>query len=95
LSLALVVVLEYRRRPLLCSCNYVALLDVLEHQPDDRALMNQLVAKMVPGSTLLVAVPAMPSLRSAWDVALGHYRRYDEVALSYSIEGLPLLSSGS
>jgi hypothetical protein len=45
---------------------------------------------MVPGSTLVLTVPAMPRLWSGWDVALGHYRRYDKETLSGVIEGMSL-----
>ena len=45
---------------------------------------------MTRGSTLLVMVPALPSLWSQWDVALGHYRRYDRDTLLACVDGLPL-----
>ena len=69
---------------------FVTLLDVLEHQPDDRDFLAALVGKMTRGSTLLVMVPALPSLWSQWDVALGHYRRYDRDTLLACVDGLPL-----
>jgi SAM-dependent methyltransferase len=64
------------------GATHVALLDVLEHQGDDRAFLAELAAKMDPGATLLLTVPAMPSLWSRWDVALGHYRRYTKAMLA-------------
>jgi hypothetical protein len=72
------------------SAKFVTLLDVLEHQQDDRAFLSSLVGKMAPGSTLLLTVPALPKLWSQWDVALGHFRRYDKAALLACAEGLPL-----
>jgi hypothetical protein len=72
------------------SARFVALLDVLEHQSDDREFLSGLVAKMAPGSTLLLTVPALPSLWSEWDVALGHFRRYDKATLLACTEGLPV-----
>ena len=69
------------RRRRLRRGRFVTLLDVLEHQQDDRAFLSALVAKMAPGSTLLLTVPALPSLWSQWDVALGHFRRYDKATL--------------
>jgi hypothetical protein len=69
---------------------FVTLLDVLEHQQDDREFMRELAAKMAPGSLLLLTVPAMPSLWSEWDVSLGHYRRYRKQTLEEAIAGLPL-----
>jgi hypothetical protein len=61
--------------------DYLALLDVLEHQEDDRAFMGALAERMRPGSTLLLTVPALPILWSAWDSELGHYRRYTRPTL--------------
>jgi hypothetical protein len=72
------------------SAKFVTLLDVLEHQQDDRAFLSSLVGKMAPGSTLLLTVPAVPRLWSQWDVALGHFRRYDKAALIACAKGLPL-----
>ncbi len=72
------------------QARFVTLLDVLEHQRDDREFMAELVAKMAPGSMLLVTVPAFQHLWSQWDVALGHFRRYDKASLLSSLEGLPL-----
>jgi hypothetical protein len=45
---------------------------------------------MTPGSTLMLTVPAMTRLWSGWDVALGHYRRYDKETLLGAVEGLDL-----
>jgi hypothetical protein len=61
--------------------DYVALLDVLEHQADDRQFLRDLIDRMDTGATLIVTVPAMRSLWSGWDVALGHFRRYDKPSL--------------
>jgi hypothetical protein len=70
---------------------FVTLLDVLEHQRDDRAFMKNLVGKMEPNSTLLITVPAQQRLWSQWDVALGHFRRYDKASLLACVEELPLV----
>jgi methyltransferase family protein len=69
---------------------YVALLDVLEHQADDHRFLGELVQKMASGSTLIVTVPAMMALWSGWDVALGHHRRYDRTSFKRAIDGLPV-----
>jgi SAM-dependent methyltransferase len=69
--------------------DYVTLLDVLEHQEDDDAFLGDLAARMEPGSTLILTVPAMQSLWSGWDVALGHYRRYDKRRLRSCVRHLP------
>jgi SAM-dependent methyltransferase len=72
------------------DARYVALLDVLEHQRDDREFMRQLVRRMRPQSLLLLTVPALQALWSGWDVALGHWRRYDRRSLAKCLEGMPL-----
>lgn len=69
---------------------YVALLDVLEHQTDDRRFLVDLLERMTPGATLIITVPALTALWSGWDVALGHHRRYNRGALHQVIEGLPV-----
>lgn len=66
------------------------LLDVLEHQEDDRAFMADLVGRLDPGATLVVTVPAGGYLWSGWDVALGHHRRYDRHVFRRAIEDLPV-----
>lgn len=72
------------------AARYVTLLDVLEHQKDDRVFLDELAAKMAPGATLLLTVPALPSLWSEWDLALGHYRRYTKATMESCIAELPL-----
>jgi hypothetical protein len=66
----------------------ITLLDVLEHQTDDRAFLADLVAKMDQGAVLIITVPALDTLWSPWDVALGHHRRYSKRALARSWSGL-------
>ncbi|MGE5336102.1 MAG: class I SAM-dependent methyltransferase [Nitrososphaerota archaeon] len=68
----------------------VTLMDVLEHQEDDRAFMADLAERMDPGATLLLTVPAMPWLWSGWDAMLGHYRRYTKRMLREAVTSLPL-----
>lgn len=72
------------------AARYVTLLDVLEHQEDDREFLAELAGKMESGATLLLTVPAMPWLWSNWDESLGHYRRYTKDALRQAVESLPL-----
>jgi hypothetical protein len=71
------------------SAQFVTLLDVLEHQEDDRVFLRELADKMAPGALLLLTVPAMPFLWSEWDVVLGHYKRYTKDALATAAAGLP------
>ena len=68
----------------------VTLLDVLEHQENDRGFMAELASKLDPGATLVVTVPASRRLWSQWDVSLGHFRRYDRASFRRAVAGLPL-----
>jgi len=54
----------------------IGLFDVLEHQQDDEGLLMSLRTHLTPAGTLLLTVPAHPSLWSYWDEACHHYRRY-------------------
>ena len=63
----------------------VVLLDVLEHIEDDVALLARLRARLAPGGHLILKVPAMPSLYSPMDEAIGHWRRYDKRGLTEAI----------
>ena len=57
------------------------LLDVLEHVPDDAAVVRGFHRLLKPGGVALVTVPASMALWSDWDVALHHFRRYDRAGL--------------
>ncbi len=66
------------RIPLGSSCaDFVTALDLVEHVPDDRALMSEMYRILRPGGRALMTVPAHPKLWSAHDVALHHKRRYE------------------
>ena len=58
------------------SYDLVALLDVLEHVPDDKASLASIMTRLRPGGALLLTVPANPWMWSAHDVAHHHHRRY-------------------
>jgi len=55
----------------------VGLFDVLEHIPDDLAILRAIHQLLIPGGALLMTVPAHMSLWSYFDVASNHCRRYD------------------
>jgi hypothetical protein len=65
------------------------LFDVIEHVEEPRALLAAGLAHLRPGAHLLVNVPALPSLRSAYDDAAGHLRRYTRASLAAELSGLP------
>ena len=58
------------------SYDLVALLDVLEHVPDDRSSLRAIHKLLKPGGALLLTVPINPWMWSAHDVAHHHHRRY-------------------
>ena len=58
------------------SYDLIALLDVLEHVPDDKGSLAAIMARLKPGGALLLTVPANPWMWSAHDVAHHHHRRY-------------------
>ena len=54
----------------------VALLDVLEHVPDDKNSLRAIYQLLKPGGALLLTVPINPWMFSAHDVVHHHHRRY-------------------
>ena len=68
----------------------VLLNDVIEHVPDDHALLESVVSRMKPGANLIVTVPADMKLWSPHDVSMGHFRRYDLAMLDRAVDKLPL-----
>ena len=63
------------------SLEYVTALDVLEHVPDDQAVVDGFARLLKPGGLAVVTVPASMALWSDWDVVLHHFRRYDRADL--------------
>jgi SAM-dependent methyltransferase len=78
------------RAELLGRYDAVVLFDVLEHLPDPRAIVRASLRHLRPGGTLLVNVPALPALTSAYDRAAGHLRRYTAASLARELDGLGL-----
>ena len=58
------------------SQDLIIIMDVLEHVPDDLALLKSYVDSMAPGGKVFITVPAFQFLWSGHDVFLEHYRRY-------------------
>lgn len=58
------------------SLDFVTALDVLEHVPDDGAVVKGFYRLLKPGGIAVVTVPASMALWSDWDVVLHHFRRY-------------------
>jgi SAM-dependent methyltransferase len=63
------------------SLDLVTALDVLEHVPDDAAVVRGFHRLLKPGGLTVITVPASMALWSDWDVALHHFRRYNRSQL--------------
>jgi SAM-dependent methyltransferase len=79
------------RPDLLGSYDAAILYDVIEHVEQPRALLDAVARHLKPGGLLLLNVPALQSLFSAFDVAAGHYRRYDRRTLTAELAGWEIL----
>jgi SAM-dependent methyltransferase len=64
----------------------VGIFDVLEHIDDDRRALRSLHFLTAPGGSVVLTVPAEPSLWSYFDEAGGHYRRYRRAELAGRLE---------
>ena len=76
-------------RPLAASYDVCFLFDVIEHVPEPRTLLAAGLAHLRPGGHLLLNVPALQWLFSAYDLAAGHLRRYSRRTLAAEVAGLP------
>lgn len=56
-------------------------LDVIEHINDDQQALEQIYRCLEPGGSLILSVPAHPSLYGPKDEQVGHYRRYSKSML--------------
>jgi SAM-dependent methyltransferase len=69
------------------SFDVVTCLDVIEHTPDDRTSLRELLRVTRAGGVLIVTVPAYPALWSRHDEANDHYRRYRRSTLQAAALG--------
>lgn len=72
------------------SYDMIALLDVLEHVPDDKAAIEAISTLLKPGGKLLLTVPANKWMWSGHDVAHHHFRRYSRDGLKKLVKGAGL-----
>lgn len=77
--------IAFRRSITECSADLVLAMDVMEHVPDDAALMRPYVELAKPGTRFIISVPAFAFLWSAHDVFLDHYRRYTLPSLEQAL----------
>ena len=66
------------------------MMDVLEHLPNDRKVLESVIDCARVGSHILITVPANPKLWSQHDVTAEHYRRYTVDSLHELWRGLPV-----
>jgi len=66
--------------------DWVLMLDVLEHLPDDHAAAAHVREILAPAGLFLLTVPALESLWSAHDDANLHFRRYTKASLKSVLE---------
>lgn len=59
----------------------IILFDVIEHIEDPVSFMSSALYHLKPGGYVFINVPALQSLYSKFDVAVGHCRRYDKGTL--------------
>jgi hypothetical protein len=64
------------------------LFDVVEHIEHTRPFLDAVLFHLKPGGTILVNVPALMVLFSAYDRVAGHYRRYDRKRLAEEFASL-------
>lgn len=66
-------------------------IDVLEHIQDDRGELERAAARLDQGGWIVVIAPAHQYLYTAFDRAIGHFRRYDRrMIISLNPSGLKL-----
>ncbi|MEI7548647.1 MAG: class I SAM-dependent methyltransferase, partial [Actinomycetota bacterium] len=68
----------------------IVYVSVLEHIRDDVAELRIAHDLLAPGGSVVLFVPAMPSLYGSLDFKSGHYRRYDRALLRSVIDGAGL-----
>jgi SAM-dependent methyltransferase len=78
--------------PPLAPAALVLLMDVIEHIGDDHGFLIELGRRPIVGrdTHVIVTVPAYPSLFSAHDVFLKHFRRYTNRQLRHRLQGAGL-----
>jgi SAM-dependent methyltransferase len=74
-----------RRADMADAYDHMILFDVLEHIDQPITFLQSTLHHLKPGGLLFINVPALESLRSPYDTAAGHVRRYDTAMLASEI----------
>jgi SAM-dependent methyltransferase len=69
----------------------VVAVNVLEHIPDDVAALARFGGLLRPGGAVVLLVPALPTLMSRFDRAIGHQRRYRKAGLAAVLQRAGLM----
>jgi 2-polyprenyl-3-methyl-5-hydroxy-6-metoxy-1,4-benzoquinol methylase len=69
-----------------CLADVIVMHDVLEHIEDDRDAVDDLRRLVRDTGTIVLSVPALPSLFGFHDEQLGHHRRYTKRTLSEVVD---------
>lgn len=78
--------MDARRIPFEDEFDLVGSFDVLEHIPEDEAVLASMHSALRPGGGLLLTVPQHPWLWSSQDEAAHHVRRYRQGELEAKLE---------
>jgi 2-polyprenyl-3-methyl-5-hydroxy-6-metoxy-1,4-benzoquinol methylase len=62
------------------------LFDVIEHIEPTAPFLQAVIRYLKPGGYLFINVPALELIRSKYDDAVGHYRRYNKPTLRAEVE---------
>jgi SAM-dependent methyltransferase len=81
---------DVRQESLGPAYDLVLAFDVIEHLSAVGPFLSSASRHLKPGGMLLLNVPALQSLYSAYDENVGHERRYNRGSLAKEIEGLDL-----
>ena len=83
--------LAFRRTIGKSDADLVLAMDVIEHVPDETALLRPYIDLLAPGTRVIISVPAFAFLWSGHDVFLGHHRRYTLGNLERTVRGCGLV----
>lgn len=76
--------------PMRATFDGLMFLDVIEHVPDDVALLRETLAAFPNCRCVVITVPARPEVWSRHDTHYGHFRRYTRPSLRTSLEAAGL-----
>jgi SAM-dependent methyltransferase len=80
------------RRPELAEkYDFILMFDVIEHVDQRQRFLASALHHLAPGGWLFINVPALESMRSGYDVVVGHLRRYNKRTLREELGPLPLV----